>query len=159
MKAASYVLFLLPALAASGCGGAQQSEAPPSSPAAAPATESSPPSGSVNLTSTPSQPPPPPPATVPSPAPGEPDARQKLDREAERRAAGADLDRAQRDLDAAAGACDSACRALASMERATAHLCFLAQGDEADDRRRCDDAKQRLTSAQSRVRSACGACR
>ena len=64
---------------------------------------------------------------------------------------------AVRDLDAAASDCESACRALASMERATSHLCSLAE--EADDQRRCDDARLRLTTAKGRVHAACGACR
>jgi hypothetical protein len=42
------------------------------------------------------------------------------------------------------------------MERATSHLCSLAE--EADDQRRCEDARLRLTTARGRVRAACGAC-
>jgi hypothetical protein len=42
------------------------------------------------------------------------------------------------------------------MERATRHLCSLA--DEQDDRRRCDDARQRLTTARVRVMAQCGTC-
>jgi hypothetical protein len=72
-------------------------------------------------------------------------------------AARADLDRAEHDLAAAAADCDSACRALASMDRATTHLCSLA--DLPDDRRRCEDARQRLSEARGRVRAACGACK
>jgi len=73
-----------------------------------------------------------------------------------RAAAREELDRAQRDLEAASSSCDSACRALASMETATVHLCSLA--DQPDDQRRCDDARQRLTVARGRVRAACGTC-
>jgi uncharacterized membrane protein len=72
-------------------------------------------------------------------------------------AARADLDRAQRDLELATSDCESACRALASMERATSHLCSLAE--EPDDQRRCDDARLRLTAARGRVHAACGGCR
>jgi hypothetical protein len=68
----------------------------------------------------------------------------------------AELNRAQAQLEAAAGDCAAACRALASMQRATERLCALADG--ADDRRRCDDAKTRLVAARDRVRSACGGC-
>jgi hypothetical protein len=142
-----------------GCGGAQKSEAPaPTTPAfgdqAPPAA--APPSGAVHVA--PEQPslsppvmppPPPPPPTTP--------ADQPAERVATRLAARAELDRAQRELESAASDCESACRALASMERATSHLCSLA--DEPDDQRRCDDAKLRLTTARGRVRAACGGCR
>jgi hypothetical protein len=47
--------------------------------------------------------------------------------------------------------CFSACRALASMTRATAHLCDLA-GD-ADPR--CDSARSRLRGARERVEGSC----
>ena len=47
--------------------------------------------------------------------------------------------------------CFSACRALASMTRATAHLCDLA-GD-ADPR--CDNARSRLRGARERVEGSC----
>jgi len=73
-----------------------------------------------------------------------------------REAARAELGQAQQDLEAAASDCSAACRALASMERATQHLCELAA--EPDDRGRCDDARQRLHTARERIRSACGAC-
>jgi hypothetical protein len=138
---------LLLVVALYGCGGGQRAEAPASSTPASPALDGSPPAGSVTTAPPPGQAPPPPPVEA------EPDRPVERDR----RAARAELDRAQADLEAAGGACDAACRALASMERATAHLCSLAT--EPDDQRRCDDAKQRLTSAQSRVRSACGSCR
>jgi hypothetical protein len=102
----------------------------------------------------PAQPPPPPAAAPAAAGPaGLPaaDARQSL-----RMAARADVDRAQLDFDAAMTSCESACRALASMDRATTHLCSFA--DERDDQRRCDDARQRLAAARGRVRAACGAC-
>jgi hypothetical protein len=137
------------------CGGAAQSQAPASS---APNTTTNgmgehvlaptaPPAGGTPYAPPPAPPPPPPPA---------PDAPRD-ERRAERLTAGADLERAQRELDAAASDCESACRALASMERATSHLCSLAE--EPDDQRRCDAAKVRLTAARGRVRAACGACR
>jgi hypothetical protein len=50
--------------------------------------------------------------------------------------------------------CANACRALASMERATTHLCSLA-GD-ADTR--CEGARSRVKSASARVRAECPAC-
>jgi len=50
--------------------------------------------------------------------------------------------------------CANACRALASMERATTHLCSLA-GD-ADTR--CEGARTRVKSASARVHAECPAC-
>ncbi|MEO5728369.1 MAG: hypothetical protein ABI134_27765, partial [Byssovorax sp.] len=50
--------------------------------------------------------------------------------------------------------CANACRALASMERATTHLCSLA-GD-ADTR--CEGARSRVKNASSRVHAECPAC-
>lgn len=146
----------LSALLLYGCGGAQRAEAPPASPSTSPSlvqpTETSP---APAAAPSPAPPPPPPPPTIPAAESSDgPTGRDEL------RAARQDLDRAQRELDTSAGtwgACDAACRALASMERATAHLCSLAE--EPDDKRRCQDARERLTSAQGRVRSACGACR
>jgi len=83
-------------------------------------------------------------------------AEAPRDRELQRRAARAELDRAQADLDAGAGDCPAACRALGSMERAAAHLCALVDGP--DDQRRCDDARQRVLAARDRVQHACGPC-
>jgi hypothetical protein len=73
-----------------------------------------------------------------------------------RAAAPRDLERAERELDASGHDCVAACRALASMERATLHLCSLT--DDAQDAGRCNDARRRLATARSRVRSSCGAC-
>ncbi len=47
--------------------------------------------------------------------------------------------------------CFSACRALASMSRATEHLCQLAGSTDS----RCEDAKDRLANAHKRVTDAC----
>jgi hypothetical protein len=51
-------------------------------------------------------------------------------------------------------ACSTACSALASMERATLHLCGLA--GESD--RRCGEARSRVQSATTRVRASCPVC-
>lgn len=96
-------------------------------------------------------------------------------------AASDDLDRAERDLEQALGGgggrrekpdqptapkgaadaselatdgCALACRALASMERATDHLCGLA-GD-ADER--CTGARGRVERARERVAASCPTC-
>jgi hypothetical protein len=137
-----------------GCGGAQAvpASAPPAPASAAPdqspAGAAAPSEGVVRPTAPEAAPPPPPPPPSPVDQPG--------DGLALRRAARAELDRATRELDVASTSCESACRALASMDRATTHLCSLA--DEPDDQRRCEDAKQRLSAARARVRAACGIC-
>jgi predicted RNA-binding Zn-ribbon protein involved in translation (DUF1610 family) len=50
--------------------------------------------------------------------------------------------------------CASACRALASMERATTHLCSLAGDADA----RCEGARTRVKNAGARVHAECPAC-
>jgi len=58
-----------------------------------------------------------------------------------------------RDLAQAQSAdCDTACRALDSMRRATERLCAMDPGD------RCARARQKLADATARVRSACPSC-
>jgi hypothetical protein len=68
----------------------------------------------------------------------------------------ADLSRAQRDLEASMSDCRSACHALASMERATGHVCSMAT--DHDDRRTCEDAKTTVLRARDRIRASCGTC-
>jgi MYXO-CTERM domain-containing protein len=48
--------------------------------------------------------------------------------------------------------CTSACRALASMERAATRLCALDAG------KACDDARAKVEDARRRVRAACPMC-
>ena len=67
-----------------------------------------------------------------------------------------ELETAQRELDVAASDCAAACRALGSMDRATLHLCGLAQVD--DERLRCEDAKTKVRGARDKVRTTCGSC-
>jgi hypothetical protein len=50
--------------------------------------------------------------------------------------------------------CANACRALASMERATTHLCSLAGDADA----RCEGARTRVKNASSRVHAECPTC-
>jgi hypothetical protein len=54
----------------------------------------------------------------------------------------------------ASNPCATACRALASMERAASHLCGLT-GEEDP---RCDGAKVRVRNATERVRAGCPSC-
>jgi hypothetical protein len=77
-------------------------------------------------------------------------------REAALRNARAELSQAERDLELSASDCTAACRALASMERATGHLCDLAS--DLPDRRSCEDAKTKVLAARDRIRASCGTC-
>jgi hypothetical protein len=105
------------------------------------------------------------PALAPGPAPvttsgtsstEPPDSERR--RQAALRAARAEVELAERDLDATtSNDCSMACRALASLERAAGHLCDLAT--EADDRRRCEDAKGKDLRARDKIKVACGVCR
>jgi hypothetical protein len=63
-----------------------------------------------------------------------------------------DLANALRQLQSSAGDCTTACRALGSMERATAHLCALSSSSD------CQDAKSKVLSGRDRVRASCGEC-
>lgn len=67
-----------------------------------------------------------------------------------------ELTRAQNDLETALGAstadCASACRALASLVRATMHLCELSDPQE------CSEAQRRVQAARDRVNKACKTC-
>jgi hypothetical protein len=62
----------------------------------------------------------------------------------------------EREVSAGLNDCAFACRALASLERAAAGLCALVEVP--DDRRRCEDAKQRVHAAREHVRGQCTAC-
>lgn len=95
-----------------------------------------------------------PPPETPAPATEPPNSERR--REAALRNARSELEAASRELDLATGECGSACRALASMERATGHICNLASDD--GDRRRCEDAKAKVARARDRIRSSCGTC-
>ncbi len=94
-------------------------------------------------------------ATPPAPR-AEPDDGERESPRAALAHAKIDLDHAERELLTSAGDCAAACRALASMERATGHLCALAGAD--DDHARCDEARTKVLSARERVRSTCGVC-
>jgi type IV secretory pathway VirB10-like protein len=144
--------------AGAGCAGAPAERAPPvAAPAAA--TERQQPSADAPAPSAleapaAASPPPPPPAPVTVAAPS---AAQKDAREAGGRGAGwSEVDRARALLQASLGDCTTACRALGSMERATAHLCALSV--PGDDARSCQDARELVLSGRDRVRASCGEC-
>jgi hypothetical protein len=138
----------------SGCG-AQADRAPVS----APSVVAEPPADrsmeEAPATMAPAAPaPPPPPAALSVAAPKS---------ESAGRGGGADvgiarseLALAEKQLQSSAGDCATACRALGSMERATAHLCALASSG--DDQRSCQDAKAKVLAGRDRVRASCGDC-
>jgi len=147
------------------CGAGQQAEkAPAAAPVApagaapeAPADMSSAARGATATTPAAEATPAPAPAPAPPPpaAAAAPTASGIAPHVALQRAR-AEIDAAQRALETSAGDCTAACRALGSMDRATGHLCDLAS--DADDRRRCDDAKTRVLAARERVKTTCGSC-
>lgn len=57
----------------------------------------------------------------------------------------------------AGDSCSIACRALASMRRSADRVCELAPS-ASPDAPRCDDAKERVTKAERRVRERCASC-
>jgi hypothetical protein len=76
---------------------------------------------------------------------------------AQSRDAGTDADALAAEIDRAwaqlqSNDCDTACRALDSMRRATERLCEMDPGD------RCARARQKLADATARVRNACPSC-
>jgi hypothetical protein len=64
-----------------------------------------------------------------------------------------ELQTARGELDATTGDCALACKALASMDRATSHVCSVSP-DEAH----CGNAKETLKTARKKVRAECMAC-
>ncbi len=73
-------------------------------------------------------------------------------------AAQANFDDANRQLGAAGGDCAKLCKALASMQRATERLCGLVAGSNDGEKRRCTDARAKLTAATAKVNATCGNC-
>jgi hypothetical protein len=137
----------LSALAA--CGGAAE---PAKSPSAAPSQGGEAAPADVSQPSTAPQ-------SIESAPPSQPStggAASSSSREIEWRNARGDLQSAQRELDASMGDCSNACRALTSLERATAHLCELAS--TSSDRGACDDAKTRVIRARAQIKASCGTC-
>ena len=136
----------------SGCGGARP-ETPAASPApAAPAAYPQQPGYPGGAAPTQAAPPPVMEST-PAPAAAAPSPPRDQDNSM---AAEISRDLRKQEQDIAAGNCPTACRALASMERAVSFLC--ASTSNPDDADRCSDAKRRLGAARRRVRATCGAC-
>lgn len=68
-----------------------------------------------------------------------------------------ELDESTKAFDASSGDCARMCKALASMRRAVDHLCGLVPPDD-DGKKKCDDARARVTSAEEKLKAACGGC-
>ena len=58
----------------------------------------------------------------------------------------------------AASDCATMCKALASMRKAAEHLCELTKDGGDDEKKRCDGAKEKLVSAEAKVKATCGGC-
>jgi hypothetical protein len=157
---ACLVSIALVSLVLAACA-ARRPEEPP---AAAPAGAERPDAKAPGTTTTPPGYPPSPesaiqPGAEPMPSQAPPAVRppESADRrESSLRAARSEVDRARGQLEASMSDCTSACRALASLERATGHLCDLATAIE--DRRKCEDAKTRVYLARDKIRASCGSC-
>lgn len=97
---------------------------------------------------------PPPTATEASPPPPPNPDSATAHKESEARAFGAADAAGQQATSASSSPCETACRALASMNRAAMHICALA-GDESDS---CTNARERVRNATERVRQSCSEC-
>jgi len=67
-------------------------------------------------------------------------------------AAREDLQKSEAQMDASMSDCESACKALASLERAVNHICAVAEPDE------CNDARMRALKARKAVNAQCSGC-
>ena len=148
-----HALFALPVCVLAGCGGGS---VPASAPEAPPPAQSYPqqqpgygtPSNAPTSGEEYAQPPP---AATPPPSdalgPSDQGAQPSVER------ASLELDRAAAELSAAGSDCPRACKALASMNRASERICAL-EPDESPGGR-CKRAKERVTEATERVRRSC----
>jgi hypothetical protein len=67
-------------------------------------------------------------------------------------AARTDLEKSAKEVDASLSDCQTACKALASLERSVNRLCMVAQPEE------CSDARVRFDQARRAVLAQCGGC-
>src|ERR1700690_4451415 len=67
-------------------------------------------------------------------------------------AARAELEQRSRDVERAGSDCQTACKALASLERAANHLCLVSEPEE------CSDARVRVDRARRAIDTQCGGC-
>ena len=152
------VLPILAGLLLAGCGGA--AGGPPRAPGeksvepgAAPSPQQAPPAAGQPGYA-------PPPAATAAPTapkfaepPGEAFGPERGDGSRALDQAVDDFDRAATELAAAASDCSRACKALGSMRRASDRICSLDPGKAAGGR--CRRARERVTSAEARVRERC----
>ena len=68
------------------------------------------------------------------------------------------FDQSAQAFSASSNDCLSLCKALGSMQRAADHLCELTKDGGDDDKKRCTDARSRLSDAKGRVDKTCGGC-
>jgi predicted RNA-binding Zn-ribbon protein involved in translation (DUF1610 family) len=120
-------------------------------PAPASSTVSPPAGGAAPSVQASAAPPPPPPPAPPRAAPAAPVPTEAAPPESARRASKSDGYGLRQK---APDSCTTACGALASMERATEHLCALAGADDV----RCTSARDRVKGASARVRAVCPVC-
>lgn len=92
-------------------------------------------------------------AAAESHPPPPPHGEDRAAKDADRPTAGAAPMSPQYDS-ASSSPCETACRALASMNRAASHICSLA-GQDSDS---CSNARERLRLATERVRQSCSEC-
>jgi hypothetical protein len=138
--------LVLTVVAALGCAATSQERAAPVT-AVAPLPEPAAAAESKMLDA-----PPPPPPAAPAPEAQSVTASASPGRSHSPSA----LEIAEEQLMASAGDCVTACRALGSMERATAHLCTLSSSTS--DERSCLDARGKVLAGRDRVRASCGEC-
>ncbi len=122
-----------------------------------PSPQPQPPAGYAQPPAAAPAPPPPPlpgadsPAPAAEPASPTPMAQAPTDADAGDDESEEEEDRAERDAEAR---CELVCRALGSMRRAAEHVCRAAgPGDP-----RCGRARQRVGTAEQKVKEACDAC-
>jgi len=94
---------------------------------------------------------------------GDPTKKKEVDKDSSAptmttpEAAREQLDESMKAFEAANGDCARMCKALASMQRAADHLCTLATSDD-DGKKRCDEARARVSAAEDKVKASCGGC-
>ncbi len=132
------------------CGAAEKSAPPAESPSSGSRANDTMQQAAPNHPDQRYAPPPPTASTQPSPSGKIPGTEPPRDQRTE---AWFELQTARGELDATTGDCMLACKALASMDRATSHVCSVSP-----DETHCGSAKETLKTARRRVRTECMAC-
>jgi hypothetical protein len=153
-QAVTWSVLLAVAASAAACGAAQREPAAAAPVVVAPEPQEK--SVTPEVPATPAPAPPPPPAAMGAAAAPQPMMAEAPAVGGGLSVARSELALAERQLQTSAGDCATACRALGSMERATAHLCAMASSS--DDQRSCQDARAKVLGGRDRVRASCGEC-